>query len=433
MENIVLVTFDSLRADHCSYMGYDRETTPNLDEMAEDGIVFKNAISPASRTNPSMAATFTGEPMAFREKVSNPEISRRHLKRYGTLAQELSEMGYRTCAFNPNAYASRYYGFDIGFDEFKDFFFTTDRYQNLFEKHLSDSSIYGALRNLRNFVLREEVFRTWESYIDGVEDWVTGQDEPFFLWIFSLETHFPHLTPRGHREYSNLFDQYYYNWKCNQMIDEFDLDVTEGTWEKVVDIYDDSIRFADTLLGELADRLTEFDPTFIIHGDHGESFGEHGLYGHFYPSVYDENLHVPMVVYGPETDPETYDHSFSLVDLPELVMDVAGTGSYTLDSRDGNECVFATDYDGRNGRNLSAIRTERWKYIVTRWDEGSVDRELYNLKSNPAEQTNLIENADVARIAETLDQVEQLYFNYEKEKVSIREGVTSMITQTNSL
>lgn len=54
-QNIVLITYDSLRADHCGYMGYKRDTTPNLDAMAEEGISFTNAIAPASRTNPSMA------------------------------------------------------------------------------------------------------------------------------------------------------------------------------------------------------------------------------------------------------------------------------------------------------------------------------------------------------------------------------------------
>jgi arylsulfatase len=192
--NIVAVTYDSLRADHCGHFGYERNTTPHLDQMASEGTGFQNAIAPASRTNPSMAGTFTGEPMVARDRVADPSYSRRHLARYGTLAEELSELGYTTGAFNPNAYASRHYGFDRGFDHFEDFLFSTDRYQEIFQNHLSDSTLYTLIRNFRNYLRREEAFKTWDRYIDQIEEWVTTQSEPFFLWVFSLDTHFPHLT-----------------------------------------------------------------------------------------------------------------------------------------------------------------------------------------------------------------------------------------------
>ena len=84
--NIVAVTYDSLRADHCGHFGYERNTTPHLDQMASAGTGFQNAVAPASRTNPSMAGTFTGEPMVARDRVADPSYSRRHLARYGTLA-----------------------------------------------------------------------------------------------------------------------------------------------------------------------------------------------------------------------------------------------------------------------------------------------------------------------------------------------------------
>lgn len=424
-----MVTFDSLRADHCSYMGYERTTTPNLDEMAQQGVNFKNTLSPASRTNPSMAATFTGEPMVFREQVSNPDISSQHLERYGTLAESLSKKGYTTGAFNPNAYASRYYGFDKGFDEFEDFFFSEDRYQTIFEKHLSDSGIFSTLRNIRNFVRREEVFRTWESYIDDVKRWADNQDDPFFLWIFSLETHFPYLTPREYRENSNIFDQYYYNWLSNRLIDDLDPDVSEGTWEKIIDIYDDSIIFADALLGELREQLAEFDPIFVVFGDHGESFGEHGLYGHFYPDVYEENLHVPLVVYNSDDDPTTYDELFSLVDLPDIVNSLTDNGSCSIENHNDESWALATDYDGRNERNVTAIKSDRWKYIVTRSDDGSIDRELYDLETDPDEQSNLYTEEHLPSEApdEVLDVLERRHQLHEEEIMKIRNSISSQI------
>lgn len=158
--NVVLITYDSLRADHGGPWGYERDTTPNLNAMADDGVVFENAIAPASRANPTMTGTFTGEPLVVRDQVADPDPARRHLSRHDTLAEELSEAGYATGAFCPNVYASRYYGFDRGFDTYEDFMFDNSLYQDLFDKHVSGSGLLTAIRNARNFVFRQEAFKT---------------------------------------------------------------------------------------------------------------------------------------------------------------------------------------------------------------------------------------------------------------------------------
>lgn len=386
--NVVLVTYDSLRADHCGRWGYERDTTPTLDALAEEDVVFEHAISPASRTNPAMAGTFTGEPLVVRDRVADASYARGHLARHGTLAERLSEAGYATGAFCPNAYASRYYGFDRGFDTYEDFLFDNSLYQDLFEKHLGDSSVVTMARNLRNFVRRQEAFKTWDSYVDEMEAWVKSQEEPFFLWAFSLDTHFPYLTPRKYREWSGLVDQYRYNWRANQLIDAFEIDLSETERQKLVDIYDDSIRFGDVLLAELQERLSEFDPVIVVHGDHGEAFAEHGVYGHFYPDLYEENVHVPLVV-GNVDETVSVDRPVSLLQLPEIVERAAGVRDDRASFADfGQDWVAATDYDGRNDRNLTAIRTERLKYIRADDGEGT-RRELYDLDTDRTEQENL--------------------------------------------
>lgn len=413
--NIVLVTYDSLRADHCGYIGYERDTTPNLDAMAEKGISFTNAIAPASRTNPSMAGVMTGEHLVTRERVSSPEIARRHLERYGTLAEELSEQGYATGAFNPNAYASRYYGFDRGFDHFEDFLFSSDRYQSVFEEHLSDSRVYTAFRNFRNFVRREEAFKTWDSYVDDVEAWVHSQDQPFFLWIFSMDTHFPHLTPQSHREWSSLFDQYYYNWRCNQLIDNFNIELSEKEQQKIIDIYDDSVRFGDALLGELQERLDGFDPVFIIHGDHGEAFGERDVYGHFYPALYEEHIHVPWVVSG--LNENEVSRPASLVDLPILISEAtSGRIKYS-----GRDWAIATDYDGRYDRNLTAVRLREWKYLRSEL-AGSVDSELYELSELGA----MDRSGEQLPVGKKLKKLANRRARFENEQFIIRECSESL-------
>lgn len=386
--NVVLLTYDSLRADHCSHWGYERETSPNLDDIAEEGVVYESAIAPASRTNPSMAGTFTGEPMVVRDRVANPEHARKHLERHGTLAERFEAAGYSTGAFCPNAYASRFYGFDRGFDRFEDFMFDNSRYRDIFETHLGDSSFFTLLRNLRNFVFRQEAFKTWDTYVDEMVEWVHHREEPFFLWAFSLDTHFPYLTPRTYREWSTLFDQYYYNWRCNRLIDEFDVDLPEAEMQEIIDIYDDSIRFGDVLIAELRDRLSEFDPVIVVHGDHGEAFDERGIYGHFFPSLYEENLHVPLVVADGERS-ASVEQPVSLIDLPDIVARAAGLKAGSPGEPSGY--VFATDYDGRNDRNLTAFRSKRFKYhLETR--NGNEHRELYDLTTDRDETENLVES-----------------------------------------
>ncbi|MFC7135269.1 MULTISPECIES: sulfatase-like hydrolase/transferase [Salinibaculum] len=418
--NIVAVTYDSLRADHCSYMGYDRETTPHLDQLAEDGVGFRNAISPASRTNPSMAGIFTGEPMVARDQVANPEHARRHLARYGTLAEDLSGRGYTTGAFNPNAYASRHYGFDRGFDHFEDFLFSSDQYQQLFQKHLSDSTLYTLVRNFRNYLRREEAFKTWDRYIDEIEAWVYDQSEPFFLWVFALDTHFPHLTPRKYRTWSTLFEQYYYNYRCNQLIDDLDPDLSEREIQKIIDIYDDSIRFGDVLLYELQERLADFDPVYVVFGDHGEAFAERDIYGHFYPALYEENIHVPLVVSEAVDGIDDPTRALSLTQVPAIVDQFAGgDGSLDLDP-----WAIASDYDGRNDRNLIAVRTQRAKQIAA-WEAGEcTQEETYDLRERQTEGEPLSADSD---LHETLRPLTERRYTHEEELQSIQSGVAELM------
>lgn len=418
MRNIVLVTFDSLRADHCGHFGYTRDTTPTLDEMASNGISFANAIAPASRTNPSMAGAFTGEPMVVRDRVDDPKHARKHLQRNQTIAERLSDEGYTTGAFCPNAYASRYYGFDEGFDHYEDFLFENDLYQSLFSNHLSDSALFSTIRNVRNLLRRQEAFKTWDTYIDDIEQWVETQREPFFLWVFSLDTHFPYLTPRSSRRWSNIFEMYYYNWRCNQLIDEFDIDISEKERRKITNIYDDSIRFGDAFIAELRERLSEYDPVFIVHGDHGEAVGERGIYGHFYPSLYEENIHVPLVV-SPQAESGPVKRPVSLLDLPEIICRAAGVNNGTV-SDIGNDWVVATDYDGRNDRNLTAIRTEGLKYIVTDTAHRQT-RELFDLSVDPGETEDLT-GAEMP-FEDVLRKLLERRMNHERELLKISDAI----------
>jgi len=413
MKNIVLITFDSLRADHCGYCGYNRNTTPNMDELAKQGVAFTNAVSPASRTNPSMAGIFTGEPLLTRGKVSNSQHSKYHLRRYGTIAENLHEDGYTTAAFCPNAYSSRYYGFDRGFDKFEDFLFNTKEYQKLFDKHITDSNIYTLFRNLRNLIRKEEAFRSWDTYIDDMVEWANKQEKPYFMWGFSLDTHFPYIIPSENRIWSNAWKTYYYNWKCNNLLDEYDIDISESVIQGITDIYDDSIHYGDQLIGELRKRLGD-DTVFIMCADHGEALGERGLYGHFYPSLYEENIHVPLVIGGIDSSKQI-DQPTSLTMLPEIIEKIADGEELNAS---GSDYALSTTYDGRRNRNLISIKTRDYKYHLSNESEGDTFEKGYQMRNVDVEtEDHTIENNHMNSL---LGDLAHQRSNTESEQLEIR-------------
>jgi arylsulfatase len=224
---------------------------------------------------------------------------------------------------------------------------------------------------MRNYVRKEEAFRTWDTYVEQAINWAQKSQKPFFLWLFSLDTHFPYLSPRDSRTWSNGFDQYYYNWKCNEYLDELHANIPEKDVKGMERIYDDSIYWGDKLLATLRDRLENMEPIFIIHGDHGEAFGENGMYGHFYPSLRNENVRVPLVIWDPKRDIEIdIKHPVSLLELPRIVSELAAGKVPEFVEKP----ILATTYDGRNKRDLVSYRYGENNIIS---EQNSKDEHIY--------------------------------------------------------
>jgi arylsulfatase len=356
--NIVLVTVDSLRADHCSFAGYDRETTPTLDRMARRGTNFTNAVAPGPSTPESMPAIFTGRYMTGDVGRSNLATAREEIYRHMTvrdpLPQRLSRMGYATAGFTPNPFTSRHFGYDRGFDHFRDFMESVVRrnYGRLFER-VFRGNVAFLFRIGLNFWQREEVFKPWEAYYDDAMSWAGSVDEPYFLWLHLMDPHIPYVPPRKYRTQST-WGTYYANYRFWRGDKEsgFPPDVHD----RLTTAYDDSIRYTDACL-EAISRDTDDETVVVVHGDHGEAFGEHGTYGHE-PYLFDENVHVPLVVDGgPE---RTVADPTSLRSIPSLLTRLAaGDGADACEDAAG---PFATSRT-RQG-NRSAVCGRRFKYIV---------------------------------------------------------------------
>lgn len=421
MRNIVLITSDALRADHCSFMGYKRETTPNLDKMAREGLCFENAYSPSSRTLPSMVGVLTGDLITQYTKCDSQEAfgknGRLNIKRKKTLAEALSEKGYTTGAFNPNAYASRYFGFDKGFDYFQDFLLDAD----MLDRFIKSGKSAYMIRNIKNFVQKKEAFKTWEGYYHGILSWVNNAKQPFFLWVFLLDTHFPFLPRRPYRKWTNLFDMYYYNWKFYKTLTDKKVYLSEKGKHKIEGAHDSALYYTDHFLGCLLQDLMDYDPVIIFHADHGESFGEKGLWGHghFRPTLYEENIHVPLVVYN-GNEKGRIEKPVSLVDLYPALLGFAD-GNKLSSPLMGNDWVLSKDIDYvREGKEVFSVRLRQWKFIT---GQNETD-ELYNLKEDPNEQENLIN--EHGEFAKEMRGIIESSVDQQRENRRIRERVSRL-------
>lgn len=370
-QNIVLVTVDSLRADHCGFMGYDRNTTPRLDQLATDGVAFEHAIAPGPATPQSTLAMFTGEYPTFGDSSIDGSASgrreriRAHMRSRRTIPERLRSLGYRTAAFTPNPWTSRYFSFDQGFDHFRDFM-DEDRSASLWERMLEGSGSTGitALRLVASWIQRANTFKPWESFVDEVVAWIQDAQEPYFVWVFLLDPHFPYLTGRGHRTQSRWRT---YEANLRLYLEDQDTPYSDRVHEQLVTAYDDAVRYTDDFFKTLFERLDTANTSLVVTGDHGEAFGEHGTYGH-HDQLYRENIHVPLVLSdGPST---TVEDPISLRALPELLTRVAaGDWDSVVDigqtvAGSQTENGEAATVEGRSWKYLTDEPTDEFQYLT---------------------------------------------------------------------
>jgi len=386
--NIVLITLDSVRADHCSFMGYHRETTPTIDKMAKKGLYFENAIAASVPTAPSMFCSFTGQYPLIESLNKNSVDWRKEFCAKETLALKLRQMGYSTIAVHRHPWASKYFGFDKGFDYFSSLLSDSVKV----EKKEKMNRFIRTLYNILDILTRKGEAVYWESYYEEIIDVIEKAKRPYFLWVFLLDTHWPYLPPKKYfGSYHLYIDLLYKYWKIGRK------KMLHRKKEKIIiDAYDGAIKYADTFIRRLWKDLESDDPIFIIHSDHGDGFGEHGFYYHIFDNktaLYEELIHVPLVIYNADIKGKI-EKPFSLLSLSSLIIYLAQMGDKP------NEFpinIFCNDFVKSeiilNGNIIVAVRTRRWKFIKSNNNE-----ELYDLKNDPYEQNNVVdEHLDLVR------------------------------------
>ena len=276
--NVLVFSVDTLRADHLGCYGYERATSPRIDAIAKDGVLFEHVVAPAPWTLPSYGSLFTGcSPAVHRAGVNTDKEDRFGRDEDGskkglevlrndlpTLAETLAAAGWSTAGFQANSFLRAKNGLARGFDRY------------VFYQYRSD---FGA-----------ELATKWIE---------KHRSRPWFCFLHVMDVHQPYAPPPP---YDTKFSEYSFaevvDYPPN--IDELRARAPDATTRKLlVDEYDGAIASIDERIGLVLDRLKglgELDRTLVvIHSDHGEEFWEHGGYEHGH-AEHEEVLHVPLVL-----------------------------------------------------------------------------------------------------------------------------------------
>jgi arylsulfatase A-like enzyme len=283
--NLVIVSIDTLRADRLGLYGYFRDTTPFLDSLAEESLVFERCLAPMATTFPSHLSLFTGTYPEETGAVANARVGGLSFfptERLRSLAQILGKGGYRTAAFISAAPLKRHSGLDAGFDVFDE---------------------------------PEFKQRRAERTNDRVARWLAERDSrPFFLWVHYFDPHTPYDAPEpfGSRfQEESEQDRY------------LSLRGIKGNWAVTNNAYDGEVSYVDHELARLVSGLKArreiWEQTvLVVLGDHGEGLGQHGESQH--GGVWTEQLHVPFLIRIPGMAPARLDPLVSVADVVPTIM-----------------------------------------------------------------------------------------------------------------
>ncbi len=303
--NVVFILLDALRYDHLSLYGYHRETSPNIDRLAGESVVFTNAHAQGNRTIISTPSIFTSLYPSFHGAIGSRMKGRALPESRVTLAETLRDAGYTTVEVTSNAYIRSVFGMTQGFDkteEFRAYPHSLFLYRVLARAGLIDTPRFLIRGTPKADDLTDSALRYLRL----------AKDRPLFLYVHYMDTHHPFDPPPPYNTFFgdgstdpdpitlfNLTRDYMY-------LPNGPDEILPEQLQKLVDYYDGSIRFADEQIGRLLDEvraLSEIRETMvIITADHGDEFLDHGAFYHT-NLLFEELIHVPLIIWNPKRYP----------------------------------------------------------------------------------------------------------------------------------
>lgn len=406
--NIVLITMDTVRADHLSVYGYGRDTTPSLREFAKGATLYRHAIAAADMTLPTHASIFTGLYPGWHGAFIDTPLAPQHV----TLAKVLRANGYWAAGVGANwAFLTPVFGLNQGFEDYA------------VPKPVQFGEPPSYLREMARQVL-DPVVNTNDFEVRSLRaadinrhalDWLrqAGHRGPFFLFLNYMDAHTPYVPPPPFNTKFPGRDPHFAPFSDYARLKRAVLDHTyrlrPSERDHLTSQYDGGLAYLDSEIGHLLRELREmglYDNTLIlITADHGEAFGEHDSLEHAIGFLYQDQVHVPLLVkYPRQQEGRISDEMASDVDFMPTVLECAhlkapanlqGRPLQLTDNTTAPGVVYAADGrltsigDAKVPLRFQGLRRAAFSgslELIT-WSQGPP--ELYDLATDPAEAHNL--------------------------------------------
>jgi arylsulfatase A-like enzyme len=379
LPNLILISIDTLRADHLSAYGYERATSPSIDALAEESVVFEKAFSQSPKTASSHMTIMTGLYPEAHGLVNWDEAHNRLGAGVPTLAGLLRDAGYRTEAYTWGGNVRAELGFDRGFDVYEH--------------------------------AREAVF---DRAGEALEEFAAASGPPFFLFLHTYEVHDPYAPPA---EYAGRFLDPEYSGRIPSSEEELGAAIGGGGswWQRHLvywghvdrnsdedvtrlrDLYDAAIAFVDQQIGDFLGLLgplgLESNTVVVLLSDHGEEFFEHR--GFLHDNLFQEVLHVPLMIRFPGGSgplaPRRVEEVVRLVDLAPTILEhlqlpipAHVQGASLLPVLKGEDTSSRAVFSQWGALGMKSMRVGNWKVVYY-----PQSRFLFDLSQDPFEQRNL--------------------------------------------
>jgi len=418
-QNILLIVMDSLRAKNLKCYGYYRNTCPNINSLAEQGVLFKTVYSSNNSTSPSFLSTLSGRHLLKQNKdtpfYSNEEINSFYNSGGIFLQEILKKKGYKTYCLN-NLYGWQKKGFDYYLNEIDNV--NLEKINSNFYLFLKKIFYYFISKYpLSYFYAKKIINRKKEgnnakaitnNAIEIINK--TKKTERFFLRVDYNNTHIPYDPGEFKNKFfskektKNFFKKTYkkHENKRFSLLAKHSFK-RNSTIEEVIDEYDSSIFFNDFLIGKIIKTLKQkkiYENTIIIiTGDHGENLGEHNLCCN-HDGLYDSSINVPLIIKAKNLlKGKVVEGLTQLVDIVPTVLELnkINYNNFLFDGK--SLCPLI--YDDKQIREIifleeifdlkrRGIRTNKYKYIETTKIPRKI--EIYDLKKDPEETLNIVNN-----------------------------------------
>jgi arylsulfatase A-like enzyme len=385
--NVILIVIDTLRADHIGAYGYEKDTSPNIDKLAEEGILFKNMIAQSSWTKQGTASILTG----LYPKNHGASDRKDILDEKNVLLPEILQAnGYDTYGFVTNRNAAEIFGFNQGYTKFFE----------LLGKDFEPP-----------YTSADEVNKKLIPFIKNLD-----KTSKQFIYVHYMDPHAPYLPKEKKFSEKNLFDfslDYFRNLSLGIFypkelnIDDLrnsknqkDLELVklfeensrsiniQVTRDQMINLYDDEIWFNDKKIGELVQELKNKgmyeNSIIIITSDHGEEFLEHNRFLHS-RTLFDEQLFIPWIMKVPRMKNDVVEKQVNQIDILPTTLKLLGIPNHQeiqtkidgFDVFSDEEREYSFSELDRAGLTFSSIRSMEDKLIVGGWHDDAKIRADY--------------------------------------------------------